>query len=79
MEQPDKLSDLGEMQNTQQRISYNFFKLTEKDEEILYPKKEVVRLKISEADPFMGQRPAWRRLHNGIFDTKQLMENLQPY
>ena len=60
-------------------MSYKLFELNSGDAEALNKKKEVVRLQISKNDPFMGARPKWETKHSGVFNTVQLMENLQPY
>jgi hypothetical protein len=37
------------------------------------------RREISEEDPFLGERPRFRRLYDSVYRTEDLIDKLKPY
>lgn len=80
LRQPEELEKLINESQPPQKLSYSLFRINEQDN-----KDELTQLlrskhrEISEDDPFMGEKPKFRRMHQSVYRTEDLITKLEPY
>lgn len=62
-----------------QKLSYALFRINELDNADEQTQSRTKHREISVDDPFMGDKPRFRRLHQSVHRTEDLITKLEPF